>query len=102
MNRRELLRLGIVLAALAAGCQEPGYRTEVVGNGQGGVEIQRVPADAKPAAPPRPAPAQSRVDALESQVGRQQQYIDALQRRIQQQDEELRKLKGSPTTTPAP
>ena len=102
MKRRERLRLIVALAALASGCQEPGYRTEVTGNGQGGVQIQRVPADAQPAAPVKPTLAQSRIAALESQVRQQQQYIEALQRRIQEQDEELHRLRPQPATTTAP
>ena len=102
MKRRELLYLFISLGALSAGCQEPRYRTEVTGNGEGGVEIHRVPADPQPTAPAVPAPARSRIDALEAQVRQQQQYIEALQRRIQQQDEQLHRLSPQPTTTTAP
>lgn len=102
MSPRKLLRVGILLAAVSGGCQQPGYRTEVVGNGQGGVQIQRLPADPRAPAPATAAARQSRIDALESQVRQQQQYIEALQRHIQQQDEELRKLKSQPTTAPAP
>ena len=44
----------VISAAAQAGCVETNYRTEVIPNGEGGVQIERVPKP--PEAPKPPAP----------------------------------------------
>ena len=99
MRASEIAKLIVVLAALLAGCQEPRYRTEVKGNGQGGVEIQRVAKEPTPAPPPTTSPAPARAESLEAQLRQQQAQIDALQSQVQNQNEEIRRLKQPPTTS---
>jgi hypothetical protein len=72
---------------IAAGCQEPSYRTEVTGNGEGGVNIHRVPKDPSETTPQRVAePTNSsieqRVEVLEATVLRQQEEIATLHREL--------------------
>ena len=72
---------------IAGGCQEPNYRTEVTGNGQGGVDIHRVPKDpSETTAQPTPEPSKSsleqRVEVLEATVLRQQEEIATLHRQL--------------------
>ena len=38
--------LGLFLLLAATSCQEPSYRTEVTPNGEGGVEVHRLPLSA--------------------------------------------------------
>lgn len=76
------------------GCQDPGYRTEVTGNGQGGVEIHRVPKDPSETAaqPVHESQLEQRIEVLEATVLRQQQEIATLQRELS--------TKNSTTTAP--
>ena len=89
--------LGLVL--LSVGCQEPkDYRTEVVGNGEGGVEIHRVPKDPSEVKSTDSTPTANksaldqRVEVLEATVLRQQQEIADLHRQLNS--------KTAPTTSP--
>jgi hypothetical protein len=50
----------IVVAVALSGCVETSYRTEVVPNGEGGVQVVRVP---KPPEPPTPPPRPALVGA---------------------------------------
>jgi hypothetical protein len=83
---------------LAVGCHEPNDRTEVTGNGEGGVEIRHVPKDASDAtdqpAPPAAtrSPLEQRVEVLEATVLRQQDEIASLRRELG--------AKNSPATSP--
>jgi hypothetical protein len=85
---KALLRLlPALLFLIAAGCQEPNYRTEVTGNGEGGVEIHRVPKDpSETAVQPAPemgkSPLEQRVEVLEATVLRQQEEIVTLRREL--------------------
>lgn len=79
--------LPALLLLIAVGCQEPNYRTEVTGNGEGGVEIHRVPKDpSETAATPAPSAGKSaleqRVGVLEATVLRQQEEIATLRREL--------------------
>lgn len=83
------ITLGLLLlpVLIASGCQEPNYRTEVTGNGQGGVDIHRVPKDpSETTAQPTPEPSKSsleqRVEVLEATVLRQQEEIATLHRQL--------------------
>jgi hypothetical protein len=80
-----LLAVPVILLLLGVGCQEPNYRTEVTGNGEGGVDIHRVPKDpSETTAQPTPEPSKSsleqRVEVLEATVLRQQEEIATLHR----------------------
>ena len=103
-GRYSILIGGFAIVALASllgcatGCQEPNYRTEVVGNGQGGVEIHHVAKDpaelAQDEARSHPA-ATAPADASR---------LDALEKRVREQDDEIARLKrqlNAPTTSPA-
>jgi len=87
-----------VLALLIVGCSENGYHTEIKGNGQGGVEIQRV-AIVPTQTQPRASTAPYQHQQLEQQVREQQVLIEELQAQIQRQNEELRRLDQRPTTS---
>lgn len=80
-----------VLSFFAPGCHEPAdYRTEVVGNGEGGVEVHRVPKDPSEMSAPQQAslpaetksPLEQRVEVLEATVLRQQEEIATLRREL--------------------
>lgn len=93
-----VILLPALLLFLVMGCREPDYRTEVTGNGEGGVEVHRVPKD------PSEMPAQQsptsasnsaierRIEVLEATVLRQQEEIAALRRELSG--------KGAPATLP--
>lgn len=86
-----------VLMFFAVGCQEPNDRTEVTGNGEGGVVIHRVPKDpSETSSQPAPAatrsPLEQRVEVLEATVLRQQDEIASLRRELG--------ARNSPTTSP--
>ena len=90
------LRLGrssafplMLLPIILLGCQEPkDYRTEVVGNGEGGVEIHRVPKDPSEVTSTDSTPTanrsalEQRVEVLEATVLRQQQEIAELHHQL--------------------
>ena len=97
MRRLESLIAVTVLATLVIGCRENGYRTEVKGNGQGGVEIQRVAVEPTQSQP-QTATTQSQPPP-EQQIHEQQVLIDQLQSQVQRQNEEIRRLKQAPTTS---
>jgi hypothetical protein len=97
-TRKAFLLLAPALAFLVAtGCQEPNDRTEVTGNGEGGVEIRHVPKDPSETAP-QPAraatrsPLEQRVEVLEATVLRQQDQITTLRRELS--------ARNFPTTSP--
>jgi hypothetical protein len=48
INRLARFGVAAMLGCMAVACQEPSYRTEVVPNLQGGVEVHRVNKDAPP------------------------------------------------------
>lgn len=85
------------LAIVAAGCSvEPSYRTEVTGNGQGGVDVKKVARDSSPTdpsasfAPPSPsAPA----PATSSSPAPLDQRISDMELRMQQMNKDLEELK---------
>jgi hypothetical protein len=91
------LRFAVMICcelAMLSACYEPPYRYDIRGNGQGGIDIQKVPkenpAPPAPAAPP-PAPSPA-VD--------QQQRINELESRVRDLSAENEKLKRQmPTTT---
>jgi hypothetical protein len=90
----------VMILLIVAGCHEPDYRTDVTGNGEGGVEIHRVPKDpSETVAQPAPAvqaetktPLEQRIEVLEATVLRQQEEIATLRRQVN----------ASTTTSPAP
>lgn len=101
MRRLDLgiyMTLGVILST--AGCQPYGAtRAEVVGNGQGGVEVHRVANDSPP--PQLTATARgSTTEDLESRIRQQQYEIESLQAALRARDEEIRRLKQSPATRP--
>lgn len=86
-----LFMLSFPLIFVSAGCHEPpDYRTEVVGNGEGGVEVHRVPKDPsemnaqQEQSPPSAtkSPLEQRVEVLEATVLRQQEEIATLHREL--------------------
>jgi hypothetical protein len=88
--------LGVLVVIAAAGCYEPPYRTEVVGNGQGGVEIHRVPKD------PAETRAAAPVDAsAQETIERQQKEIEELKALLRQRNDEIMRLTDGPTTQKA-
>ncbi|HEX4796224.1 MAG TPA: hypothetical protein VH370_20715 [Humisphaera sp.] len=89
--------LGIVLA----GCTEKGYRTEVVGNGQGGVDVKTVPLE--PRAPTGQSSASTSTTRPTSSEDELRAKIDAMQAQIDRQNQEIQRLKQlgtGPTTQP--
>ena len=84
-----LLLVTFFCVIIGGGCREPDYRTEVTGNGEGGVEIHRVPKDpsemsAQQQTPPpaTKSPLEQRVEVLEATVLRQQEEIANLRREL--------------------
>lgn len=83
-----LVAVAVLAVFIGAGCHEPDYRTEVTGNGEGGVNIQRVPKDpseitAQQSPPPATkSPLEQRVEVLEATVLRQQEEIATLRREL--------------------
>ena len=64
--RRALLTCAsVLLVAVAASCQQPGYRTEVVTAEQGRTEVHQVPLAPPSAANPTPGPAHVAVTGSE-------------------------------------
>jgi len=85
--RAIILGLLLLPVLIANGCQEPNYRTEVTGNGQGGVDIHRVPKDpsettAQPTLGAAKSSLEQRVEVLEATVLRQQEEIATLHREL--------------------
>lgn len=73
--------LAMALAAFVVGCQEPNYRNEVVGNGQGGIEIRHVAKDIPAAEDPSiDASIDQRIAVLEDHVRKENLEIDRLKR----------------------
>jgi hypothetical protein len=97
--RTPLIRFCFSLPLLAAlgGCQEPGYRTEAVGNGQGGVVIRRVPASVAPSAP---APV-GESSASNGKAPTSDQRIRDLQEQVRSLNAEIFLLKEQLATRPA-
>jgi len=100
MKPRNLLCLGLLVPVLLTGCRFGEERTEVRGNGQGGVDVKYVP-NVKPAEPAPQAAPQNATANDQSRMQQQQQQIEQLQSQLKQQDEEIRRLKGLPATQPA-
>jgi hypothetical protein len=99
MNFGFTVSAAIALSLLTA-CYEPPYRYDIRGNGQGGIDMQKVPKDPAPAPAPAPPP-----QAPSPAPSRDQQRIDELQQRVEQLSAENQKLKQqqqmSPATAPA-
>ena len=68
------------IVVLAIGCHEPDYTNEVVGNGQGGVEIRRIPKDSPT----------SDANSLDATID---QRIDTLEEKVRQMNAEIARLK---------
>ena len=84
---------GLFVVIVAAGCYEPPYRAEVVGNGQGGVEIHRVAKD--------PVPPKAVDESAQQTIVRQQAEIDRLKALVLERDDEISRLIRTPTTQKA-
>ena len=89
--------LALLVAVAAVGCYEPPYRMDVRGNGEGGVDIQRVPKDPVP-----PAPAKQADETAQQTILRQQAEIDRLKALVSERDDEISRLIRTPTTQKAP
>ena len=88
--------LALLIAIAAAGCYEPPYRTDIRGNGEGGVDIKRIPKDP---APPQPT---KQVDETAQQtILRQQGEIERLKALVSERDDEISRLIRTPTTQKA-
>ena len=90
-----------LLGVFLAGCTEKGYRTEVVGNGQGGVDVKTVPLE--PRAPTEQASAAAPTTRSTSSEDELRAKIDAMQAQIDRQNREIQRLKQPgtvPTTQP--
>ena len=85
--------LGLIAMILATGCYEPPYRTQVVGNGQGGVEIHRVAKDPIP-----PQPAKQVEESAQKAILQQQAEIARLKAVIAERDDEISRLIRTSTT----
>jgi hypothetical protein len=86
-DSKRLFVATVPLLLLATGCQEPNDRTEIVGNGQGGIILHRVPKDPSdtPDAPrtgDTKSGIEQRVEVLEATVLRQQEQIAELHRQL--------------------
>jgi hypothetical protein len=88
--------LGLLAVIAMAGCYEPPYRTEVVGNGQGGIELHRVPKD-----PALPVPAKPVDESAQQTIRRQQEEIERLKSLLRQRDDEIIRMTQAPTTQKA-
>jgi len=87
----------VLAVSMLVGCYEPPYRTEVVGNGQGGVDIKRVPRDPEP-----PKPADPQVESQRQTIARQQQEINDLKKQLREVDDQLKRMNQTPSTQKAP
>jgi hypothetical protein len=118
------LGLGVFLSLLVAGCVEPPDRIQVHGDSQGRIEITRVPkepvespappAAATPtAAPVQPppvvavasppeavVPATVPSTAIPTDEASKQRRIDDLQKKVQEMNAEIERLKTQPATAP--
>jgi hypothetical protein len=97
MKPRNPIHLLLFVPVLITGCHFGEERTEIRGNGQGGVEVKYVPNDR----PTDPIPQVTPPTATTDEQTRKQQQIEQLQSQVRQQDEEIRRLKGLPPTQPA-
>ncbi|MDB5331855.1 MAG: hypothetical protein JWP03_3006 [Phycisphaerales bacterium] len=91
-----------MLGCTAVACHEPSYRTEVVPNPQGGVEVHRVNKDAPPPVTvvsntPTPAPS----DGPPITAADRAKRIAHLEALIQDMNAELAQLKRTQTAEPA-
>jgi hypothetical protein len=117
MKFRTHAMIGCALSMLTA-CWEPPYRYDVRGNGEGGVDIQKVPKE-QPAPPAAPAPPPPLAPVLTAPAPPQpppptpvvtppsppstvdqQQKIQELESRVRQLSAENEKLKQQSTTAP--
>ncbi len=119
---RRALGLAVFLSLLAAGCVEPSDRIQVHSTGEGRVDITRVPKEPveqrapSVAAAPVVAPAQPTVAAVPAQdavvpaavpsaavptdEAAKQRRIEDLQKKVQEMNAEIERLKTQPTTAP--
>ena len=95
-NPLHALTIGVILTT---GCSFGEKRTEIRGNGQGGVEVKYVPNDRTAEPGPQATPQSATADG-QTREHQQQQQIEQLQSQVRQQDEEIRRLKGLPATQP--
>ena len=89
--------LALLLTIAAVGCYEPPYRMDVRGNGQGGVDVQRVPKDPAP-----PSPTKQSDESAQQTILRQQAEIERLKALVSERDDEISRLIRNPTTQKAP
>jgi hypothetical protein len=118
------LGLGVFLSLLVSGCVEPPDRIQVHGESQGRIEITRVPKEpVESPAPPAPAPAVAAPaqppvavatvpppeaavpatgpsTAIPTDEASKQRRIDDLQKKVQEMNAEIERLKTQPTTAP--
>ena len=118
--------LGVFLSVLVTGCAEPSDRIEVHTSGEGRVEVTHVPKEAvaspaasvaaSPVGPPSqppivvatPAPTDVAVPATSPSAvaptdeAAKQRRIDDLQKKVQEMNSEIERLKSQPTTVPQP
>ncbi len=100
MKPRNPLHVLTIAVILTTGCTFGEKRTEIRGNGQGGVDVKYVPND-RPADPGQQAIPQNAAADGQARERQQQQQIEQLQSQVRQQDEEIRRLKGLPATQPS-
>jgi hypothetical protein len=103
------LKVAIIFGCMMlSACYEPPYRYDIRGNGEGGVDIQKVPKEHPPApappesvaTPPPPAPP-AVVVPQPPPTADQQQRINELESRVRDLSAENEKLKRQSTTAPA-
>jgi outer membrane murein-binding lipoprotein Lpp len=87
--RGRLIFSSAVAFMLCTGCSEPNYRNDVTTNGQGQVEVHRMPKDSQPqmAAPApqqavTPAPAAPSGQTIDQQIADLESQVRALNARI--------------------
>jgi hypothetical protein len=99
MKPRSLVQAIVLIPIFITGCTFGEKRTEIRGNGQGGVDVKYVPNEraSEPVsqAAPQTAPADD-----QGRIRQQQQQIDSLQSQLHEKDQEIQRLKGQPTTQP--
>jgi TolA-binding protein len=93
MKRSSLIVLTVVMLA---GCYDPPYRTDVRGNGQGGVDIKRVAKDAEP-----PRPVDPQVESQQQTITKQQQEIDELKTQLRETQDQIKQMNPTPATQKA-
>ena len=95
MKPRNLVRAILLVPIFITGCTFGEKRTEIRGNGQGGVDVKYVPNERATEPSPQTAPADD-----QTRIRQQQQQIDSLQSQLHEKDQEIQRLKGQPTTQP--